>query len=126
MKIFNEYRNQIYDITDKIIRRITDKDIFRSRRIQNLNDFYIIHRGLLKAINPNLITKDPVNILKAFELSSNNNVDIADDIMNECKKLIKIKSCILFNSIIKNLLLKLLKGVKKYRTSSRNCTKLIC
>ena len=91
MKIFNEYRNQIYDITDKIIRRITDKDIFRSRRIQNLNDFYIIHRGLLKAINPNLITKDPVNILKAFELSSNNNVDIADDIMNECKKLIKIK-----------------------------------
>ena len=91
MKIFNEYRNQIYDITDKIISRITDKDIFRSRRIQNLNDFYIIHRGLLKAINPNLITKDPGNILKAFELSSNNNVDIADDVMNECKKLIKIK-----------------------------------
>ena len=91
MKIFNEYRNQIYDITDKIISRITDKDIFQSKRIQNLNDFYIIHRGLLKAINPNLITKDPENILKAFELSSNNNIEIADDVMNECKKLTKIK-----------------------------------
>ena len=91
MKIFNEYRNQIYDITDKIISRITDKDIFQSKRIQNLNDFYIIHRGLLKAINPSLITKDPENVLKAFELSSNNNIEIADDVMNECKKLTKIK-----------------------------------
>ena len=70
---------------------VTDKDIFQSKRIQNLNDFYIIHRGLLKAINPNLITKDPENILKAFELSSNNNIEIADDVMNECKKLTKIK-----------------------------------
>ena len=91
MKIFNEYRNQIYDITDKIISRITDKDIFQSKRIQNLNDFYIIHRGLLKAINPSLIAKDPENILKAFELSSNNNIEIADDVMNECKKLTKTK-----------------------------------
>ena len=46
---------------------------------------------MLKAINPSLITKDPENILKAFELSSNNNIEIADDIMNECKKLTKIK-----------------------------------
>ena len=68
MKIFNEHKNLVFDTTDKIIQRITNKKIFQSKRIQNLDDFFIIHRGNLKAIDPSQIIKDPLNIIKAFNL----------------------------------------------------------
>ena len=91
MKTFNDYSNQIYDVTNKIIEKVTNKKVFQSKRIQNLDDFFIIHQGILKAINPQDIKKNPSNIIKAFELSTINNIEIADEVMSECKKLNKIK-----------------------------------
>ena len=91
MKIFNEHKNLVFDTTDKIIQRITNKKIFQSKRIQNLDDFFIIHRGNLKAIDPSQIIKDPLNIIKAFEFASNHKIEISDDVLVECKKLTKLK-----------------------------------
>tara|TARA_Y100001970_G_scaffold294241_1_gene449009 strand:- start:9318 stop:11858 length:2541 start_codon:yes stop_codon:yes gene_type:complete len=78
--------NKVYEITDKIIQKTLTKKIFTSKRIQNLDDFFIIHRGLLRAINPQEIFENPRNILKAFEHAAAHSIDISDDLINEIKK----------------------------------------
>ena len=67
--------------------RTVEKKIFTSRRIQNLDDFYIIHRGKIRAINPGSILDHPKNILKPFEYCANHSIEISDEVVNEVKKI---------------------------------------
>ena len=62
--------NKVGELTDKIIQKTISKKIFTSKRIQNLDDFFIIHRGMLRAINPAELFRNPRNILKVFEYLS--------------------------------------------------------
>ena len=78
--------NKVSELTDKIIQKTLTKKIFTSKRIQNLDDFFIIHRGMLRAINPQNLFENPNNILKAFEYSAIHNIEISDDLVNEIKK----------------------------------------
>lgn len=87
MKIFYRTTNKISQLTDKIIQRTVEKKIFTSRRIQNLDDFYIIHRGKIRAINPGSILDHPKNILKPFEYCANHSIEISDEVVNEVKKI---------------------------------------
>lgn len=112
MKEFHNYTNQISDTTDKIIQRTLNKKIYSSRRIQNIDDFYIVHRSNLRAINPSKITKKIDTILKPFEYSVNNNVEIADEVLVECKKLKKLKLSKSQKIIIYNAFLEMLKKGK--------------
>ena len=112
MKEFHNYTNQISDTTDKIIQRTLNKKIYSSRRIQNIDDFYIVHRSNLRAINPSKITKKTDTILKPFEYSVNNNLEIADEVLVECKKLKKLKLSKSQKIIIYNAFLEMLKKRK--------------
>ena len=89
-----------------------NKKIYSSRRIQNIDDFYIVHRSNLRAINPGKITKKIDTILKPFEYSVNNNVEIADEVLVECKKLKKLKLSKSQKIIIYNAFLEMLKKGK--------------
>ena len=89
MKILYGTTNKIGQLTNKIIQRALDKNkkIFSSKRIQNLDDFYIIHRGTIRAINPSEILHKPSALLAPFEYSAANNTDIADEVVTEIKKI---------------------------------------
>ncbi len=89
MKTLYGTTNKIGQLTDKIIQRTLDKNkkIFSSKRIQNLDDFYIIHRGTIRAINPAEILHNPSALLTPFEYSATNNTDIADEVLTEIKKI---------------------------------------
>ena len=112
MRNFHNYTNQISDTTDKIIQRTLNKKIFSSRRIQNIDDFYIVHRSNLRAINPSKITKKFETILKPFEYSVNYNIEIADEVLIECKKLNKLKLSKSQKIIVYNAFLEILKKGK--------------
>ncbi|MBT3795774.1 [protein-PII] uridylyltransferase [bacterium] len=79
--------NKVSELTDKIIQKTISKKIFTSKRIQNLDDFFIIHRGVLKAINPKRLFHNPRNILKVFEYSVIHDCEICDDLLKEIKKI---------------------------------------
>ena len=78
--------NKVEELTDKIIEKTISKKVFSSKRIQNLNDFFIIHRGKLRAINPSILFKNTRNILKAFEYSAAHDAEISDDVLKEMRK----------------------------------------
>ena len=78
--------NKLGELTDKIIQKTISKKIFTSKRIQNLDDFFIIHRGMLRAINPGELFRNPRNILKVFEYSVIHDCDISDDLLREIRK----------------------------------------
>ena len=84
MKEVHATINKVSELTDKIIRDTLNKKIFISKRIQNIDDFFIIHRGKLRAINPRELNAQ--NILKAFEYSALHGAEISDDLLNELKR----------------------------------------
>jgi len=89
MKIFYGTTNRVAQLTDEIIQRTLNKNkkIFSSKRIQNLDDLYIIHRGIVRAINPEEMFLDPNNLLKPFEYSASNSIEISDEVIREIKKI---------------------------------------
>ena len=120
MKIFYGTTNRISLLTDKIIERTLEKKIFTSRRIQNLDDFYIIHRGKIRAINPAFILEQPKNILKSFEHSANHSKELSDEVVDEIKKIKSFKFSIEGKKILFASFLDLLKRGKNIYTVLRN------
>ena len=115
--------NKVSDLTDKIIQKTLTKKIFTSKRIQNLDDFFIIHRGKLRAINPNNIFSNSINILKAFEYSAIHNIEISDDLLNEIKKTKNYKFSINEIALLKKHFLEILKKGKNVFTILSNLNK---
>ena len=121
MKIFYRTTNKVGQLTDKIIQRTLDKNkkIFSSKRIQNLDDIYIIHRGTIRAINPEEILQDANNLLKPFEYSATNNIEISDEVIREIKKIKTHKFSIdIKKTLNKNFFDILKKGKNIYRILS--------
>ena len=108
MKKVHATMNSVSELTDKIIRETINKKIFTSKRIQNIDDFFIIHRGKLRAINPRELGAQ--NILKAFEYSASHDAEISDDLLNE---LIKIRTNRFSATEIKNLYSNFIEILKK-------------
>ncbi|MBT4435326.1 [protein-PII] uridylyltransferase [bacterium] len=112
MKKLYQITNEIRELTDKIIEETLHKKVFSSRRIQNLDDFFIIHRGLLRVINPNNLLSDLNNIIKAFELSASNKVKISEEILIEIKKVTSQKLTVSDKKLLNKAFLEVLKKGK--------------
>ena len=112
MKKLYQTTNEIKELTDKIIEETLHKKVFSSRRIQNLDDFFIIHRGLLRVINPNNLLSDLNNIIKAFELSASNKVKISEEILIEIKKVTSQKLTVSDKKLLNKAFLEFLKKGK--------------
>ena len=110
MKEVHATINKVSELTDKIIRDTLNKKIFISKRIQNIDDFFIIHRGKLRAINPRELNAQ--NILKAFEYSALHGAEISDDLLNELKRVKTSKFSVTDIKILNSNFIEILKKGK--------------